>query len=295
MKFLGAFFAACFPLFAVDVIVCSYNRPMQLYAFLESMEEFVTGASTVSVICRGDEEYLAGYDEVQKHFHGVKFIYQPSTKNEAFRCFKPIILRQVYGDLSTDSPYFMFAMDDIIITEPIDLERDSAFLGAHDKVHGFFYRLGKNVTHHALPRSGKNRVPSLTEADEDVFTWNFYRATYDWGYPNSLDFTIYRKEDFRKAFHKRNFTNPNHLEMQWQHYLPKRRRLGACHGRSKLVNLMINRVNTVCKNRVLKEIPVSELNEHFMNGEKIDIHSLDISLLNSAHQDLEFTYKKRKE
>ncbi|MCH9811658.1 hypothetical protein K0U07_02720 [bacterium] len=293
MKSLICFFTAFASLFSVDVIVCSYNRPMQLYAFLESMEEFVTGATSVSVLCRGDAEYLDGYDDVEKRFHGVKFYYQDSERSKAFRCFKPMVLNQVFGKAASESKYFMFAMDDIIITEPIDLEKDSMFLEQHERVHGFFYRLGKNVDHHALPKPGKNAIPPLTEAEEDIFTWNFFRGTCDWGYPNSLDFTIYRKADFHKAFHQRNYRNPNDLEMAWQRYLPKKRRYGACHGRSKMVNLMINRVNTICLNPILKEIPITELNDHFNRGEKIDIHSLDLTKLNSAHQDLEFRYISR--
>jgi len=55
-----------------DVVVFSYNRPIQLYAFLESAENLMTGAGEVHVIYRADtQELSAGYDVVAHDFDYV--------------------------------------------------------------------------------------------------------------------------------------------------------------------------------------------------------------------------------
>lgn len=294
MKYIFTFLFSFFSLFGVDIVICSFNRPLQLYALLESMETYVSGASQVSVVCRSAPDFVKGYDIVQKRFPDVKFYFQHHKSRFAFRQFKPMILGHIFGKESSASEYFLFAMDDIIVTAPIDLEKDSAFLGCHDEVHGFFYRLGKNVNRHALPKPGKNRIPELDIEEDGIYTWSFSSATYDWAYPNSLDFTIYRKKDFEKAFKQRLYRNPTILEHIWhKHYQPQKGARGACYETSKIVNLMINRVTTLCKNPVIKNIPVEELQKKFMAGKKIDIFSIDTKSICSAHQAVDFVYVDR--
>ena len=60
-----------------DLVVFSFDRPLQLYAFLESAEKFVKGLGQISVIyrCSGDQ-FQQGYDKVQKCFKQVKFLAQ---------------------------------------------------------------------------------------------------------------------------------------------------------------------------------------------------------------------------
>jgi hypothetical protein len=292
MKFIFlSLFSFC-SLFGVDIVVCSFNRPLQLYALLESIEERVTGYDAISVICRSESNFAEGYKIVEKDFPEVKFYHQPAKRLQAWRTFKTMVLEIVYGKYSTPSDYFLFAMDDIIITDRIDLRAAESFLSIRPDIHGFFYRLGKNVTKHALPQPGTNSIPSLNDLGGDIFSWSFGPDQFDWGYPNSLDFTMYRKQDFKRACSERLYQTPNHLEGVWQSYLPVGGK-GACHSRSKIVNLCINRVNTTHRNPVLRECSVAFLNQQFMKGLKIDIFSLNKELVESAHQDVPFNFIER--
>ena len=52
-----------------DFVIFSYNRPLQLYAFLESIEKYVAGIGSIQVIYRvSDDSYEEGYKVVKKEF-----------------------------------------------------------------------------------------------------------------------------------------------------------------------------------------------------------------------------------
>lgn len=292
MKYFLSIIFSFFSLFGADIVVCSFNRPLQLYALLESIEQKVVGYDAISVICRSESDFDQAYKIVEARFPEVAFYYQPPGQSEAFRTFRPMVLGLLYGKYGSSSEYFLFAMDDIIVTDTIDLRAGEQLLNERYDIHGFFYRLGKNITRHALPRPGRNRIPRLQDLGDDIFCWKFNRATFDWAYPNTLDFTMYRKKEFNNACTGKVYHSPNHLEGVWQSYLPNNG-IGACHGTSKIVNLCINRVNTTHRNPILRECSVDYLNHKFMSGLKIDINSLDKDLVESAHQDVPFTFIKR--
>lgn len=257
------------------------------------MGKRVTGYDNIYVILRTDKRFEEGYKIVERDFPNAEYIYQPSSKKEAHASFKKMALDVLYNDERELSDYFLFAMDDIIVIDDIDLNQGKRVLEEHPEVHCFFYRLGKNVTkYYTPPGNGFMKLPPLKKIEEDVFTWDFAKGEVEWRYPNNLDFTIYRKKTMKKACHLAIYHDPNSFEGAWQRFLPKNSK-GACHGWSKIVNIPMNRVNTTFKNRFLNTFSIDDLNTLFMEGKKIDIDSLDKSLVNSPHQDVPFSFMVR--
>ena len=63
------FFFTCFVFSSVDLVVFSYDRPLQLFAFLESTNQFVSGLGEISIIYRySDENYEKAYQKVFDYF-----------------------------------------------------------------------------------------------------------------------------------------------------------------------------------------------------------------------------------
>lgn len=62
--------------FKTDLIIFSYNRPMQLYALLESIQQHITGLNTTTILYRADTDYEQAYQEVIKAFDRSTFIKQ---------------------------------------------------------------------------------------------------------------------------------------------------------------------------------------------------------------------------
>ena len=264
---------------------------MQLYALLECVRERVTGVDRVTVICRSDEEYKTGYDLVQKEFPGARFFFQPNSA-QCRSSFKPLFVKSVYEAGGVASPYVVFLMDDMLVLEPIDLRVGETVLEANRKVAGFFYRLGKNIVKQNFTITRDLVVPKLSSIGEDVYTWTFYAGTSDWHYPNNLDGTMYRKNQIQPAITNMEYEDPNTLESNWQRYNPAKG-TAACHGHSKTVNIPMNIVNTSCANKIIGNYTTKELNDLFLAGKKMDISSLDSSLVISVHQDINFDFIDR--
>ena len=115
-----------------DFIIFSYDRPLQLYALLESIEKYCQNIDKITVIYRSSgEEYNAAYDEVSGDFPDVKMVRQTAKPHKDFQMHVLSALRR------GSSQYFIFAVDDIIITDVIDAGEGIAAL-RKTGAYGFF-------------------------------------------------------------------------------------------------------------------------------------------------------------
>lgn len=278
-------------MFCADIVICSFNRPMQLYALLESIHERVTGIDGLFVVCRSDDEYRSGYDIVQKDFPKVEFSFQPNS-SLCKGSFKPLLLDAIYNSKSSISEYVVFMMDDMLVLDPFDLRVSEMVLDQNPEIYAFFYRLGKNITKQNFTYNRDLEVPILTSIGEDLYSWGFYSGSSDWHFQNNLDGTLYRKKGIKPAFIKMQYVDPNTLETNWQNY-KKPKGTAACHGHSKTINIPMNIVTTTCKNQTIGNYTTKELETIFLDGKKMDIYSIDSSLVHSVHQDISFTFIDR--
>jgi len=257
----------------VDLVIFSFDRPMQLYAFLESVEYYVTNPHHIHVIYRcTDKRFEKGYDKVFKRFRYV----QPHKQGKnPQKDFKKLVVKSAFSKKSK-SPYIMFAVDDIIMTDKVDL---TACTDALKKYHGWFFslRLGKNITKNTLAVTQSlepvhTGVPNGRDLKNGVFTWKFTdpSASGSWNYPNSTDVTIYRKKDVKRFFTKAKYTNPNIMEGDWHHNWQPKNKKGLCFQSSKAVNLPLNVVNPYWQSANIN-ISTWQLLEKFETGNKIDI------------------------
>lgn len=266
-----------------DLVIFSYDRPMQLYSFLESIKINVKNLASISVIYRvSNAEYEIGYEILKKTFNDVKYFKQ---ENESTKDFKQLLLKTafeqtVYEDSNQD--YFMFGVDDIIVTDEVDVSQCIDLL-EKEKAYGFFLRLGKNIVHcYTINKScevpaGLVQVSKEKDVSDNVFTWTFNKADGDWSQPASTDMTIYRKSDFKDWFYAFNFTNPNNFEGYWIGASDKTKS-GLCYETSKIVNIPINIVQDLKWHRSMNFLLPEDLLEIFLDGYKIDIQDVKESI-----------------
>lgn len=269
-----------------DLVIFSFDRPLQLYALLESVEEHMSGIEDVYVIYRASNtEYADGYKEVESRFEQAYYLKQGNNPRADF---KPLTLQ---ASFASKADYIIFAVDDIIVKDAIDLSADIDLL-EQTKAYAFYYRLGKNLTDcYSLNRP--QPLPRLQEVADDVFAWQLGGASCDWGYPHSVDMTLVRKNDIKVDFYSMSYYHPNTLEANWAGRAGKvRSRLGLCHEQSKIVNLPLNRVQNSHQNRNM-EIPAQELLAIFKQGKKIDISCVYKIDNKSAHWPMVPSYIER--
>jgi glycosyltransferase involved in cell wall biosynthesis len=268
----------------VHLIGFSFNRPLQLYAFLESVQRYAKNLSSISVIFRtSSDAYERGYAEVQRAFPLVRFLRQG---HEAFDTFKPMLMKLLQESLEK---YVTCAVDDIILTDEIDFKEGARLLGKTG-AYCFCYRLGHHVNY-CYSLDLKQGVPLLVQVDREAFAWSFDQGKGDWNYKTTLDLAIYRTEDLINQWKDLKFVHPNSLETAW--YLKEKRSgIGLCCKEAKMVNIPINKVH-ISSNRHMNSYSPEELLSKFNEGLKIDIDGLHQMKNRSAHIEYDVQFIRR--
>ena len=272
---------------AADFIIFSYNRPMQLYAVLESTEHYVTGLASISVIYRSsDERYEQCYQIVRQQFPYVQFIKQGSQPKKDFQ---PLTLQAIKAGTS---PYVLFAPDDIIVKNYVDLHLCIQKLEEYG-AYGFYLRLGTHLKY-CYAESKILPLPQITPI-ENLCQWTFKHGIGDWGYPNNVDMTIYRKNDILWQLEGTTYTSPNTMEGHWAGLYQKHaaNKTGLCFRDSVVVNIPVNLTQEDWVNPYMHSWTTLQLLELFQAGKKIDISPISGIKNKSCHINFDLTFIDR--
>jgi glycosyltransferase involved in cell wall biosynthesis len=257
-----------------DLLIFSYDRPLQLFALLESIEKYVSGLNNISVIYRtSNERFNNAYNDVKKTFSKVCFLKQSDKPSNDFQLF---VMKDLFSKKNI-SPYILFSVDDIIVKDYIDVSKCIQSL-KKTKSYFFSLRLGKTIDYSYMGQSSHD-IPYHVNIDNNIIGWNLNDARFDWMFDNSLDMTLYRKKYVKKVFEKISFANPNDLEIKWNNYKKlfgekeKKRRTGLCFDTTKVVNIPLNLVN-ISNNPNINSFSAKDLLLKYEEGLKIDIKDL---------------------
>ncbi len=272
---------------SADLIVYSFDRPLQLWAFLESVEEFVKGLHKVSIIYRSSTPaFDSTYAELKRKFNTAIFLQQ-STQAPP-EDFKELTLKAL---TSSHAGYVLFAVDDIIVKDIIDVDACRSIL---EKTHayGVYLRLGLNVSECYMQRSYQG-IPPYVYLGGEFYAWKFSSGKGDWHYPHTLDMTLYRTRDIIGYFTKLDYTSPNTLESIWAEYADMSR-IGICCKSSKVINIPLNRVqHDFVHNRHMDMWSPEQLLVKFDQGFVIDRAPLYAINNTSAHMCYKPSFKRR--
>ncbi len=272
-----------------DILVFSYNRPLQLYAFLESLKRYASNVGSVFVLYRSSNASIEdSYKEVAQAFSETIFIKQSHEK--AHEQFKPFVLSLLFNNDETDSRYIAFAVDDIIIKEEIDFTNAIHLLKQYD-AYGFYFRLGNHINYCYMLDIQHGLPDPFFEMKNEVCLWRFDKGESGWNYPNNLDFTLYSKEKIKPAIESISFNTPNEFEAYW-HLVADHSQIGICFKNSKIVNLPLNIVSEF-NNRCNYSYSAAVLEDFFNQGMKIDIEIFRGIKNTSPHLDYDVKFTNR--
>lgn len=245
----------------VDFVIFSFDRPMQLYALLESTEKYITGLNETHVIYRvSDQRYKKAYERVIRHFDRVTFKLQRNQRE-----FKSLTIKAIK---SSSAPYLMFGVDDIIVKDYIDLFQCSKLL-ENSSYYGFYLRLGLNITS-SFPNRPQLKRPKFKQIRNDIYAWSLGTNIDYWNYPNTVDMTIYRKKNVLEELNLIHFEQPNQLEDRWGFKIGHSS-IGLCYKFSKIFNIPMNRVQNIYCNPNMNLFTANQLLDFFNEDKKIDI------------------------
>ncbi len=276
----------------IDLIVFSYDRPMQLFAYLESLDKHIKNINKIFVLYRtSTNAFDNGYDEIKKAFPSIDFFQQ--TRNFSGD-FKPILLHLCFKASKTN--YIMFGVDDIMVTQSANLN-DCLQTLEETNYYAFYLRLGKNInTCYGLSKDQSISLPVLKELKPSIFSWYFFGNDIcnPWYYPHSIDMTIFKKKTIEPALKELAYTSPNTLENVWSNSVTLiNGEKGLCFASSVMVNIPLNLVQDY-QDKHMHFSSTKNLLTLFQHGFKIDINKF-INYENKAtHEEIAPHFISRK-
>jgi hypothetical protein len=269
----------------VDLILFSCNRPLQLYASLETLKKQTKNLATTFVLYRVDSKaYDDAYNELIKDFSDVVFVKQGNNPRQDFR---PLLMKCFDA---TSSPYIVFSVDDCVITEPFDFN-DCVEALEKTEAYAFYLRLGKNLTHNSFDYNSF-KVPPLIQVADHAYQFIFDQGNGDWNYPHSLVMTIFKKVDARDFCAHNGYSSPNTMEGNWAGVSPKNR-LGLCFEKSVATMIPLNLVQTDWHNPFFNYCSTEGLLKKWQEGLKMDVSPLYGLAYTVNNVDVKPTFIKR--
>ena len=217
-----------------DLIIFSFNRPMQLYAVLESTQKYFSNLNKTHVLYRiSNHEYETAYQELMQYFPLVRFVKQGDNPRSDF---KPLLLQCFF-----DSPaeYIMFAVDDDIVTDYVDIAQCTDALERHN-AYAFYLRLGTNIIK-TYKEDIRIPLPPVMELEKNILKFPFNTSCHFWNYPHNVDMTIFKKSKIEHFLQHAPYSSPNTLESVWSGTADLSN-FGLCFTNSKKFTLPLNMV-----------------------------------------------------
>jgi hypothetical protein len=270
--------------FSNQLIIFSKNRANQLNLLLESIYTNSNNLfDKISVLYKGDIEYLSGYERLIKKYSEINFYKENS--------FRIDLLKLIDDKINATT----FMVDDAVIFKKIEANKLEIIEPVINNHIIFSLRLGKNCNY-SHPANIHYELGEH-ETDGQYITFDYTKQQIgDFNYPLSTDGHIFNTEFIKNLLVEINFNNPNTLEANLQKFvflqtIPK---IVNCFVESKLVSIPVNLVNDTFNNRHGLQFGISEkeLNDRFISGEVIDFNSIDFSNINGPHKEIKYEFKK---
>lgn len=166
-----------------EIILISKNRPLQTLAFLESLNELVSGIKKVWILYTvANARFLAGYEKAvkcSKSYFAVEMVDDSGDLGG--------VLLNVLK--ASDSKCMMLAVDEMIWLQRTELEFHCNLLALNEEVATVQFRLGRSLG--AYPRGRRKEILEkrvhLVNESHDLFLYYPAHWPYDFGYVLHID------------------------------------------------------------------------------------------------------------
>jgi len=277
----------------VQVLIISKDRPMQLYALLETFFKYNRDARLpeINVLYKSGSVYVPGYEILKEKYAGkVNFHLEENFHTD-------------YKNLIKRKRFVTFLVDDTIFFNEFKLANGCTTLAEDLSVLSFSYRLGTNTTYSYI-----NNIPFATPSEYNTgkyitkVDWTKEYPYIDFGYPFEISSSMYRSSDVLSMMDLCNagWESPNTFELTGTTMVRTfHTRFGkhiATYRKSVAVSIPLNRVQNVHLNRTLNDMQYTseELQKQFMDGKQLNLDEINEQWsTNSVHVELRPAFKHR--
>ncbi|NLX74076.1 MAG: hypothetical protein GXY94_12385, partial [Bacteroidales bacterium] len=240
---------------SLEIIIFSKDRPIQLYALIESYFYYSKVSNPITVIYKcSNEGFTKAYHEIGKKFSNLKFVKDTN--------FRDVLIKTVE---QINASRLLFLVDDIIFTR----EFNTSSFDQYDLKHTVpSLRLGKNIVY-SYTRQKTILQPEFRTNGMHI-EWNWIKRNSYWSYPLSVDGHIFDRTEILFMLKHISYKAPNSLEEALQFFSKAFFiRKGLSYENSVLVNIPWNLVQTEIVN-LHENISTDELLKYWNTSKKID-------------------------
>lgn len=257
----------------ITAIVFSKNRPIQLFALLESMfKNTNVTQDAVHVLFKADFDFIYPMEQVREAFPEVNF--HPEYDFRA----------QTMSLVNEAANKVVFFTDDDVFKDKVDFGPVLQLLDSNPDVVCFSLRLGTHLNY-CYSVQAKQSLPKSATVREPWYCWRWKGTDWDWNYPLSVDGHVFRKNELMFVMQQAgDWKSPNTFEGNMSHLHPN-----LPH--SQMMSFTTSKVFNIPHNKVQNEInnvfgggSENELLEAWKQGKKIDIRTFQGIKNVSAHQ-----------
>lgn len=264
----------------LNIIIFSKDRAAQLDLLIRSLKlnfkEF--NNSNITVLYNfSNNEYLKSYKIIENNNEfeiPIKFV-----PDNFYGSFKESLMKII----DSNNELTMFLVDDIIFKAPFSLnDKEIEYVKNNQEIIAHSLRLWKGIDH-CYATNSPNSIPKFVKG----CIWNWTNAEGDWNYPMSVDGNIYRTNFIFDKINNINFKNPNQLEAGLSATAERSKSYLSCYvDESKLLNIPANIVQQTYANRHGNIVSVEELNDCFLNSQRLSYQHVLNYQNNTVHVEI---------
>tara|TARA_Y100000589_G_scaffold308130_1_gene324387 strand:+ start:337 stop:1263 length:927 start_codon:yes stop_codon:yes gene_type:complete len=277
-----------------EVIIFSYNRPLQLDSLLASLIKFFDKNINLNILYKYDKKDMSkGYEKLIANYitkKNIKFI----KENLSFKHSLSKITKNIKKNKKNkNTTNILFFVDDQILFREININ-SLIKLSRYSPISTL--RIGLNTKW----SFNLNKKQSLEfykyKESEDCLIWCPKFADDEISYVFSFDGSTIPLDLFDKFLKYLIFKGPNSLETSMNYgsiiYKIFKQKI-SCFKEQSIVNIVISMVQTETTNRG-KFIDINKLMELFEDNFKLKLDYKKIKSFNSPHIDYGYYFKKNK-
>jgi hypothetical protein len=263
----------------LDIVIFSKDRACQCDSLLRSIRDnFRAPYVSLTVLYKASgPAFQAGYDLLAARSELQRATLRPQ--------------RSFYEDVRSlcngldDTSQVMFLVDDDIVFRPCDI---SAAAEAFTDEHLFIsLRASRSYAGDGAPRF-------LSDGPYLEWKWNYHtRSWVTWNYPFSVDGNIFHADHIKKIIRNIAFDAPNSFEGRMHTYRHawwiKRIKKALALPEAAVFNNPLNRVQTESETWHA-DVSADSMNEHFLNGMRIDNAALYAARPGATHHSVELSF-----
>lgn len=261
----------------MNVLIFSKDRAAQLDLLLRSIyRHFINWESFSPKILYtfSNEFFHEGYKKLIKEHDNFEFILESNFKADLIRI------------LNKDFPYTMFGVDDDVFLNSFSFyDAYMSYFMSHKDIFCLSLRMHPDISY-----CYTQRAPSPGPKLSEWLTWEWRDLPGDWGYPLSVDFTIFRTNRIYQKILDFSYQNPNTFEGIFAAKFEVLESKMICYPKPRMVNIPVNKVQTANGNHC-GNISAESLNEKYLEGKRIDMDKIEFNEMNAPHVEAKFHFK----